>query len=95
MQLVFVMPNFFINIMIKSTLKSKNTQKNLDKLHKQDTKLTMQNLLEKLKEIELMYYLSPKLSEDQINLLIQKFEEIIKNSNHSDFQLPDASIGKL
>jgi FKBP-type peptidyl-prolyl cis-trans isomerase (trigger factor) len=71
--------------MIKSTPKSKKIKENLEKSNKQKRKVAMQNILERLKELELTYYLSPKLTETQIKLLLQKFENILRNSGYPDY----------
>jgi hypothetical protein len=71
--------------MIKSTLKPKNIKESIEKSNKQKRKVAMQNILERLKELELTYYLSPKLTETQINLLMKKFENILKNSGYLDY----------
>ena len=71
--------------MIKSTPKLKNIKENLEKSSKQKRKVAMQNILERLKEVELTYYLSPKLTETQLDLLLQKFENILRNSGYPDY----------
>jgi hypothetical protein len=63
--------------MIKSTLKPKN----LKKSDNQKRKMAMQNILERLKELELAFCLSPKLTETQTDLLVRKFKRIVKDSD--------------
>lgn len=67
--------------MIKSTLVSKN----LKKYDKEKRAKAMQNILEKLKELELAFYLCPQLTETQTNLLVKKFETIIKDLSFPDY----------
>jgi hypothetical protein len=45
----------------------------------------MQNMLERLKEIELAFYLCPKLTETQTDLLVRKFETIVKDAGFPDY----------
>jgi|LakMenEpi03Aug12_release.lakeMendotaPanAssembly.Ray.scaffolds.fasta_scaffold437816_2 hypothetical protein len=48
-------------------------------------KEAMHRLLEKLKEIELMFYLSPKLTQTQTDLLVRNFTDIVKNEGLPDW----------
>jgi hypothetical protein len=60
---------------------SKNNISASNKNTKNKNKKSIQNLLERLKEFQLAVYLSPGLSETQGDLLIRKFEEIIRGED--------------
>ena len=61
-----------------------NKKKSYQKPNQQRRK-AMQNMLERLKEIELAFYLCPKLTDPQTDLLVRKFETIVKDSDYPDY----------
>lgn len=69
--------------MPKGTSKNKSLRKRKSPYKRR--KKAMQNLLNILKEFQLMMYLSPKLSATQTNLLIRKFTQIVKNQEFPEY----------
>lgn len=59
---------------------SSNKTKDSQKPNHQRQNKSMQNMLEKLKEFELAFYLCPELTDSQTDLLIRKFRRIVKGS---------------
>jgi hypothetical protein len=62
-----------------------NKEESGQKPNRRKQKKAMQNMLERLKEIELAFYLCPKLTETQTDLLVRKFETIVKDAGFPDY----------
>ncbi|MFM7854713.1 MAG: hypothetical protein ACKO96_23000 [Flammeovirgaceae bacterium] len=68
-----------------SKTKPKKIPKSSEEVLNDKRREAMHRLLEKLKEIELAFYLSPKLTETQTDLLVRNFTDIVKNEGIPDW----------